>query len=304
MRFLTFAFLALTQLPLAFAATDYRSIMRIDDAQTLTKGSESIVIAVLSTGINYELQEFRGRILPNSDGSYGYDATTGANEGMDHNEAGIGTGEASIIAGNSLGIAPLSKLLAVRVFSPEGATTEKVIAAGIHHALERGAKIIQFAGGPLAGSSSDLCEAFQAIDARGALLVVPAGNGSRQLEKYPSHCALKNMIVAAGSDEKGNLSGYSNYGFPAVHVAAPSEKIESLGRTNQLSEVTGTTFASAMTAGVAALVWSAHPEYTAQQVRRALVRGSTPTPGLSGKVLANGVLDAVAALYADVSRLE
>ncbi|MGZ3695135.1 MAG: S8 family serine peptidase, partial [Bdellovibrionota bacterium] len=278
--------------------------MNVNSAQQITRGADNLVIASLNTGVNYELAEFRGRVLRDTDGTYGYDAITDKKDGMDLMDFGLGTKVASLIIGNSIGLAPNSKVLPIRVFDANGASNWEVIAKGINYALAHGAKIIEFGGGPLTNLSGAMCDALGQVDAQGALLVVPAGNDGTAQDSYPMGCEISNVVVAASSDETGKLSSFSNYGFPAVHVAAPGEKILSMGRDGALSEGTGTSMSAALTAGAAALVWSAHPEYTAQMVRKALVRGSNQTDGLRGKVLANGLLDAFGAIQADLSRVE
>jgi subtilisin family serine protease len=108
-------------------------------------------------------------------------------------------------------------------------------------------------------------------------------------------------VTVAAIDSHGDFASYSNFGFPAVHLAAPAENIWRISRDGTVrKDGQGTSFSSAFTAGAAALVWSAHPNYRATDVKSALIRGSIPRDSLRGKVLANGYLNAFLALIADV----
>lgn len=280
--------------------------MGIEAAWEKTRGSEDVVIASLSTGVNYHLPEFRDRLLKNSDGSYGFDAFTGKTDGMDVYEFGLGTQVASIAVGNTLGLAPGAKLLPVRIFDENGTSNDQVILRGIEFAIANGARILELGGGRLGMQSETICRSLLNASARGILVVVPAGNEAVDIANRPIYgCEVPTLVMAAGADENGNLAAYSTYGFPAVHVAAFSDNIWGMGRDGEVKKTgRGTSFSAALTSGVAALVWSAHPEYSAMQVKAALIRGSVPTPGLRGKVLANGFLNALGSIGADVSRIE
>lgn len=304
MRFLFLPALMILSLG-AEAATDYKSLMNVNEAQQITRGNTGLVIATLNTGVNYDLPEFRGRIPRNEDGTYGYDAIKNRTDAMDQMEFGLGTKVASLIAGNTLGVAPDAKLLPIRIFDENGSTDDAALLRGVTVAVNSGAKIIEFGGGPLSNMNKPLCQAFQKVDELGLLLVLPAGNDGTALKEYPENCPIRNLIVSTAADARGSLADFATYGFSAIHVAAPGVQITAMGRDGAATEEnSGGSFASGLTAGVAALVWSAHPEFTATQVRTALIRGSTPTEGLRGKVRSNGLLNALGAIQADTSRAE
>jgi MYXO-CTERM domain-containing protein len=85
-----------------------------------------------------------------------------------------------------------------------------------------------------------------------------------------------------------------------VDLAAPGADLTAADARGGHKTVTGTSFASAIVSGAAALVRSAHPDWSAAQVRRALV--STANPG--NEDLGAGIVDAGAAVAADVSVTE
>jgi subtilisin family serine protease len=297
--------LALTA-AIAFGADDGRDYLDwagVREAWKTTRGA-GVTVATLNTGVNYELTEFQGRIQREGDGSYGFDAVTGCHDPMDRNEIGLGTQVASVIAGNQFGIAPEALLLPVRVFSENGGDYLSWLSSGVDYAVSHGAKIIQIEGGPfdLQNEGVGLCRTLQQADTEGVLIVLSPGNQGQSLEENPGSCALRNEVSVAAVDTHGDLSTYSNFGFPAVHLAAPAEDLWRIGRDGLLrKDGRGTSFSSAFAAGVAALVWSAHPNYRAADVKSALIRGSVPSETLRGKVLANGYINAERALKTEVN---
>jgi subtilisin family serine protease len=290
----------------AFAGDrDYLEWAGVSEAHTITKG-RGVTIAQLNTGVNYYLPEFQDRIAKDQLGRYGFDAVTGSYEPMDLYEYGLGTQVASMVAGNLYGIAPEARLIPVRVFDEFGGGQYTSLVAGVNYGIERGANIIEIGGGPLALEKSPaLCAAMKRAEANGILLVLPVGNDGSEVKEYPRGCSLSNILVVAALDPSGELTRYSSFGFPAVHIAAPAENIWRVSRDGStLKDGRGTSFAAAFATGTAALVMAAHPNYTVQDVKVAMVRGAVEKNSLRGKVLSNGYLNAAAAIAADVSRPE
>jgi subtilisin family serine protease len=283
---------------------DYLDWSGVRPAWNSTQGA-GIAIATLNTGVNYELPEFAGRVAREADGSYGFDAVSGCHDPMDKLDLGLGTQVASVEAGNGFGVAPAAKLIPVRIFDEYGGGANEYVIRGLDYAVSRHARVIEVGGGPFNfdnGTSTALCQAFQRADASGALLVLPPGNEGESLNAYPSGCPLKNVVNVAALTASGDLAPYSNFGFPAVHLAAPAENIWRISRDGSVrKDGQGTSFSSAFVAGVAALVWSKHPHYRAADVKSALIRGSTARDSLRGKVLANGYVNAMQALRVPIT---
>lgn len=280
---------------------DYLDWAGVTEAHKTTKG-EGVTIALLNTGVNYHLPEFLGRIERDENGNFGFDAVTGGFDPMDRLEYGLGTQVASIAAGNENGIAPAAKLIPIRVFDENGAGTLESIALGVNYAVDRGVDIIEIGGGPLhLERATALCEAIKRAEAERILVVMPVGNDGSPVREYPTGCEVTNALVVAAVDKSGDLTRYSSFGFPAVHVAAPAEGIWRVSRDGSLlKDGQGTSFSAGFASGVAALVRSAHPEYSPAQVKTAMIRGAVEKDSLRGKVLANGYLHAAKALKAEV----
>ena len=299
--------LTVFSLPTAARAepTDLAKLLGLREAQKVSQG-DGIEVAVLSTGINYHLPEFQGRLLKDAAGNYGYDAVEDSHEVLERGPYFLGSEMASLVAGNFLGLAPEAKILPVRIVDGNGTSSYEIIAKGVRYATSRKVNIISLSVGPVENivGSQPVCEALKEAEAAGILLSLPAGNEKRQVPEWTKLCHLRSTVLTTGTDQEGKLAYYASWGFPDVQLAVPSVDLQVRSADGTLKERSGTSYAAAITAGAAALVWSAHPEYSAKDVIFALVRGSRRVPDLSGKVLANGMIFLPGALAAEVTRLQ
>lgn len=276
----------------------YFGAMGVEQAWRTTRGA-GVLIASLNTGVNYHLPEFAGRVVKGADGGFGYDAILDQADGMDQNEFGLGTKVASVALGNTFGVAPEARLLPIRIFGENGTADVLSMIRGLRYAQAQGARIIEFGGASYGKMDATLCAALREASERGALLVMPAGNSAENLDIHSAGCDLPAAVRVAGTNLDGVLSDFSNFGFGSVHLAAGAENVWSVGRDGSPDGAGhGTSFSTALASGVAALVWAAHPEYTAADVKAALIRGSTPKDSLRGKVMSNGWLNAFGAVLA------
>jgi hypothetical protein len=144
-------------------------------------------------------------------------------------------------------------------------------------------------------------DAIAAAAADNALVVVAAGNSSRDIDTQPSYPAAipaPNLIaVAATSPETGKaLNSASNFGRLDVQLAAPGENILSTANTGGYVYLTGTSMAAPMVSGVAALVAAVNPSLSAQDLRAVLLQNATRSrlPISAGYVDALGSVRAAA----------
>ena len=105
--------------------------------------------------------------------------------------------------------------------------------------------------------------------------------------------------------QAGNLAGFSNYGANTVDLAAPGvEHHHHRGwprRAITSTSPAGPRSPPRFVSGVAALVVAQHPEFTAEQVVQRIVSTARPLPGLAGKTISGGIVDAYLALKAGLS---
>jgi hypothetical protein len=215
-------------------------------------GSDSLVIAVVDAGFDFNHPDLKGRNWINQaeangkpgvdddnngyvDDSLGWDFVENDNLPQDYHGHGTFTSSA-IAAGfdNREGIAGAlaqAKIMPVRVLDASGHGDESRIAKGILYAVKNGAKAINFSiGGD--GDNADLRKAFQTARDSGVPIIVAAGNDTHDLNvtpAYPASYNYDNMLVVAAHDHAGLLCSFSNFGKTAVHLAAPGEFILAAG---------------------------------------------------------------------------
>src|SRR5205814_1972064 len=100
-----------------------------------------------------------------------------------------------------------------------------------------------------------------------------------------------------------SLARSSNFGRTSVDLAAPGENIESTIPVNLAANPygfdSGTSMAAPLVSGVAALVYSQHPDATPQEIRDAILHGVDKLDTLNAKVASGGRLNALGALTAE-----
>jgi len=243
-------------------------------AWQITRGDETVIVAVLDTGISRDNQDLAGRVVaevnfsdsPTSDDVYGH-----------------GTHMAGTIAA----IAPECQLMNVKVADDMGKCQPSVVARGIIWAVDHGAKVVNLSLAMVA--SRDLEQAVNYAWSRGAILVAAAGNKGTSDPSYPA--CYDNCLAVAGTNENNSLALLSSHG-DWVDVAAPGFNIYSELPRNQHGYKTGTSAAGAHVSGVAALVFSIAEDTNGNgtvndEVRRAIENSCTPVGDDMGWGLVN-----------------
>jgi thermitase len=254
-------------------------------AWQITRGDQSIIIAVLDTGINKDNQDLADRVVaevnftdsPTSDDLYGH-----------------GTHMAGTIAA----IAPECRLMNVKVADDRGRCGPSVVARGIIWAVDHGAKVINISLAMKA--SPNLVEAVNYAWSQGAIIIASAGNKGGSEPSYPAYYA--NCLAVAGTNENNSLALLSSHG-DWVDVAAPGFNIYSELPQNQYGYKTGTSAAGAHVSGVAALVFSVAEDSNSNgavndEVRWAIENSCTP---IAGDGVGPGLVNAFQAVTETIS---
>lgn len=249
-------------------------------AWDLVKGSKDIVVAVVDTGIDYTHPDLKGGYA-----SGGYDYVhddndpypvgdgIGGDRGVAHGSHVAGIIGATIDNGKGIaGLAQVS-IMGFRVLNDEGRGSFWDVAKGIVEAAKAGAKIINLSLGGPRGKIVEAAVNFAYTS--GALVIAAAGNSGRRGVSCPA--CYDSVIAVSSTDKDDNLSPFSSYG-PEVELAAPGGgdrtppegNIYSTVPGNRYAYMRGTSMAAPHVVGVAALVWSANPKLTAEQVRKIL----------------------------------
>lgn len=291
----------------------YLDVIGCDDAWNTTWGSSSVRVAVLDTGVDLDHPDLTGQIVAQAD--------TVTNDGNADDDDGHGTHVAGIIAAKAnngsgiAGIAPGAGLIAVDVFQSDGtnwwATTADIV-EGISFAVANGADVINMSLGSY-GVDSVETNAVNNATAAGVVVVAAAGNDSRSDNHYPSD--IDSVISVIATDWDDVIASYSNYGpqkdisAPGGDFDVPADYPESMIMSTYVDHgvstyawMAGTSMASPVVAGVAALVLSANPSLSVDGVKNILYTTARDV-GAPGRdsYYGWGRVDAAAAVAAAVS---
>jgi type VII secretion-associated serine protease mycosin len=275
---------------------DFLEIARVHQ---ITRG-DGIVVAVIDTGVDATHPDLRGRVLPGTDLTL---VGKGGNGQKD--EDGHGTGMAGLIAaqGRALGIAPAARILPVRDTSNHFGF-DSHLSEGLEWAIDHGARVVCIAAA--GDDSSDLRLAIERALRNDIVIVAGVGNyPASTTVRYPA--AYRGVVAAGGIDRNGRHADVSVTGREVV-LAAPAVDIMSTGRRgpefNGYRIGTGTSDATAIIAGAAALVRARYPDLSAAEVVHRLT-ATADDKGISGHdhQYGYGVVNLVRALTADVPPL-
>lgn len=273
------------------------AIIGLPAAWDISTGSGSILTAVLDTGVYAQHADLAGRTLA---GRNTFERTGDSSDVFGHGTLVAGVlGAASDNATGVTGVNWQSPMLAVRVTNPDGRASSSAIAAGIVWAVNRGARVINVSFAPLQRDALVLRAARHAF-AAGALVFISAGNDG----EASSARGAREIIFVGATDSADRLASFSSTG-PFVDLAAPGVAIWSTTSDGDYRAVSGTSFASPMAAGVAALVWSTQPALRPATVER-ILRETALDLGDPGRDDAYGAgrIDAASAVAAAESIVE
>lgn len=230
------------------------------EAWDTTTGSPDVLIAVVDTGVDYNHPDIAANYMPG-----GYDFLNGDDDPIDDHSHG--THVAGTIAAttfNGLGVAgmcPDCRVMAEKVLSQFGSGTSFQVAAGVVHATDFGADIINMS---LGGGFSQVGEdATNYAFANGVLVVSACGNSAGQNCIFPAGHA--NSMAISCSTSTDEICGFSSRGS-RVDVSAPGTNILSTILNNVYGTKSGTSMSTPHVAGTAALALSLNPALTNEQL--------------------------------------
>ncbi len=208
-----------------------------------------------------------------------------------------GTHVAGIIAAEPkdspmLGVAPASKILPLNIMGDQGGGSLSAAVFAIKYAESRGAQIINASWGG-AVCADILKQVIGEAGEHGVLFVAAAGNDGVDLDifpEFPAAFSLLNQITVGASLQSGLMASFSNYSRNHVHILAPGHQILSTV-PGGWQVASGTSMAAPFVSGFAALLWSAHPEASMDQIKRAITN-SVVAPKDYNPVAAQGRINA------------
>jgi subtilisin family serine protease len=241
------------------------------EAWSVTRGSSRTVVAVVDTGVDPTQPDLRGALVP------GYDLVNSDADPSD--DEGHGTAVAGVIAArtnNAAGLAGICwscSIMPVKVLDAKGSGDDSVIAAGIVWAVDHGADVVNLSLGG-AGVTQDLNDAIAYAASRNVMLIAAAGNSGTDEPFYPAANPLTLSVAATTSADQ--RYPWSNFGA-WVRVAAPGCNIAPAPGTQEVI-FCGTSSATPVVSGLAALAYAADPNASPAQVQQALELASVPLP--------------------------
>lgn len=268
----------------------HHDVINTYKAWSYTTGNPSIKVAVIDTGVSSHTGEFDGR-LTQIDVGFGLEPIM--NEDNAH-----GTFVASCVAaakGNGIGgagVAPDVSIIGYRIANEYGGLDGAAILSSVLSSIEEGVDIINMSfGGPVYDPIEEYV--YQMAYDAGITLVASAGNEDSNNLSYPS-CYSSTISVAA-TNRASDKSAFSTYGVN-VDVAAPGTNIAGVIQDGSNYMMSGTSFSSPITAGVAALYMSKFGHVAPETMRSVLRAAVNP---IEDKSIGTGVIDA-SKLFEDV----
>ncbi|MEU3408732.1 type VII secretion-associated serine protease mycosin [Streptomyces sp. NPDC006670] len=248
----------------------YLDAMKADDIWKISTG-KGVTVAVIDTGVA-RIPELEGQVLPGKD--FAPESIEG-DERTDYKNHG--TTMASLIVGNgkgpggvesAFGLAPDAKVQSLRVdMNGNGISRNTTLADAIRFAADSEAKILNISLGW--GDSEELRGAVRYALDKGKLIFAASGNDGGAQLNYPAGVPGVVGVGAIGSDGAATKESTHNV---AVDLAAPGfDIIAACSGGTGLCTGHGTSDATALTSASAALLWSAHPTWTNNQVLRVLL---------------------------------
>lgn len=293
------------------------------DAWGRTRGSDRVVVAVLDSGVDYthvdlvnnmwtrpdDLEEYFDDELGAIDDTHGFSAIDASRDPMDDN--GHGTHCAGIIGAegdNAIGIAGVNwkvEIMPLKFMSKGGFGTTKDAIEAINYVIDRkragvNVRVINASWGSRIKSRA-LADVIRKAGEEGILFVAAAGNNADDADRrphYPSGYELPNVLSVAALNRRDDLASFSNYGTKRVHLAAPGAEILSTWLGDGFEEHSGTSMATPVVSGVAALVLSLEPDLTVEELRERLLTTVDKLDSLQGKVASGGRVNAARAVGA------
>jgi subtilisin family serine protease len=244
------------------------SRVRAQKAWDATRGSPSVIVAVVDTGVDYTHPDLQGLFVD------GYDFV---NQDADpRDDEGHGTAVAGVIAARTqnregqAGMCWTCKVMPIKVLDASGSGTTSNIAAGIVWAVNHGARVVNLSLGG-AGTTQALEDAVDYATSKGAVVLAAAGNSGTTTRFYPA--AYPGVLSVAATTPADKLYDWSNRGEDWVQVAAPGCDVAPV-RGGGYGTFCGTSAAPPVVSGIAALALSLDEGLSPAQLDEGLRAGA------------------------------
>ncbi|MDM5340115.1 S8 family serine peptidase [Fictibacillus enclensis] len=235
-----------------------------------TAGQKPVIVAVLDTGVDADHPDLKGKVLKGKDFVNHFKTAD--------DTVGHGTEVSGIIAAavdNKRGISGINnnvRILPVRVGGKVSFPSSSIV-AGLHYAIDHGAKVINMSFGGGEPSQAQYDAVLEAVS-KGITLVAASGN------EHPvygvSYPAAYPQVISVGATRYNDvIAPFSSRG-PQLDLTAPGTEIMTTKRngTYGSKDVSGTSFSAPMVSGVASLLLSKNPSLKPQQIEYMLEKSA------------------------------
>lgn len=246
-----------------------------DETWNKVNNSESVVVAVIDTGLNIQHPDIADNVVP------GYDYVDGTTDVVDLSGHGtLVAGCVAAVANNGIGFAGITGAANIKVAPyrvgglSDGDKNLDVgyICAALYEAAARpDVKVINMSFGGYMVSAALRTAVENAANA-GKVLVAAAGNEGANAN-YSGELAVPasyNNVISVGATDNTNKIAYFSQHNSLVDLCAPGHKIYSTNHDGSYEEASGTSFASPITAGACAVLMAADHTLTSIQVESLL----------------------------------
>ncbi len=290
------------------------------EAWSQTTGSQSVTVAVIDSGVDYNHPDLAANMWTNAaelngvsgvddDGNGVIDDIHGANwtngngsvtSGDPYDDNSHGThcaGTIGAVGNDGNGIPGVNwnvSIMGLKFLTASGSGSTADAIAALEYAVNMGARISNNSWGG-GGNSQALADMIEYARQNGHLFVAAAGNSGVDNDvepHYPSSYPHDNIIAVAASDSNDQKASFSQYGANSVDLAAPGVGIVSTVPGDSYASYNGTSMATPHVTGVAALLLSEVPNASYMELRDWLLAGVDVLPNWSGLTATGGRLNA------------
>ena len=264
----------------------YLEVIRAYEAWDIEKSDTTMIIGIVDTGVKMDHEDLRNIAINHHDPINGLDddgdgyidnfngwdiADNDSDPTADgHPHGSPVAGMSSASTNNGIGMAGAgfkSRYLPVKIAETSSQKLNRDY-EGVIYAADHGAKVINLSWGG-AGNYSQYGQDIinYAVLEKDAVLVAAAGNTDDELDFYPA--SFDNVLSVGASDINDNKASWATYSY-YIDILAPGDNVFTTKNNGAYEITTGSSFASPLVAGAAALVRSRFPELNSIQVMEQL----------------------------------
>lgn len=228
------------------------------------KVKSNIDIAVVDSGINYNHELFKNRVV-----------RTKADFSTENTDDEMDTyGHGTMVAGAIAKSTPSNvKLSNYKIYNKQGKSTSSIMLSAFEYIKQLSDKpdIINCS----ISIENGLGTVIDELVDMGITVVAAAGNDS--VEVYQQPAILDSVITVAATNYYGKPCSFTNYGAQ-VDISAPGEYIYTadMSSNSAYTFVNGTSLAAPIVSAAAAYVLMEHKNYTPEQVKQEIIATATP----------------------------